>query len=763
MNESWLRLLGFDPSRIPPGAGTEFIWTHAPASWGVFVGLGVLSALVYMAHRLYRREMATCPPGAKVALAAIRIAVLVLLAIVFMGPALAVSIKRTVEPYVLLLLDDSLSMGIQDRYDGEAAARIASVTGMDAGALEARAPTRADLVDALLRRDQGRFLRQLRSRGRVRVMTFSDRLRVREALGLEPQSAEVQAGAEAAAEDRGPPVPPLVAAGASTDLARAIRESLALLAGSPVAAIVLVTDGQNTSGADPLAAAEFAGAQRVPILAVGVGDPRSPQNLKVADVWAPETAFVGDPLLVQARIQAEGLGSAAAAVELVARGTGGALVGRPGEAGGDETVLNRRDVALVGDSFQADVALEHTPRAAGQFIYTVRAAAQQGELIASDNERSITVRVVSEQARVLLVAGYPSWEFQLLRTLLIRDKTVNVSCWLQSLDADMRQDGDTVIERLPEKPEDLFKYDVLMLLDPDPSEFNEAWIEAIRRFLGDHAGGLLWMAGPKHTVRFLTNYRTRDVRDFLPVRLGDFTEVDLRMLSEPQTRPWRMRITPAGADHPLLVFDKDPRANSLLWEAVPGVYWSFPAMGPKPGAAALLEHSDPRLRIKDEWRPLLAAGQYGPGRSIYVGFNSTWRWRRMGERYFDQFWIQAVRYLVEGRVMGAGKRGRITTDRDVYPVGSRVAVTAVLYDAAFEPLSCPSVQAVVRGGPGSPPVETELRTILGRPGHYEGSVVAAQLGVGEIEITLPGEAGAKPIRVSKQFTVETPRVEFADP
>ncbi len=650
--------------------------------------------------------------------------------------------RRTVEPYVILLLDESLSMSIED-----------NLPTSDGSPQPAR--SRAEAVDALLAKGNGEFLHRLRSRGRVRVMSFSDQVKVREAIGL---AAESPAPGEAEPKEKGEPVPPLAPAGQGTDLGRAVRESLAALTGHAVAGIVLISDGQHTGGTDPLAAADFAAQQRAPIFAIGVGDPRRPPNLRVADIWAPETAFAGDPCLIQARLQAEAVGPTAATAELVESRAVGSE-----EAPAQETVLERKQVSLQGDGAPVEVAFRHTPKVPGQFIYTVRVPPLPTERLKSDNEKSIAVRVVTEQARVLIVAGSPTWDFQPLRTLLIRDKTINVSCWLQSIDPDMRQDGDTVIEKLPDRAEELFKYDVVLFLDPDPSEFNEGWIEALKKFVGDHGGGVLWQAGPKYSVRFLSYYRTREMRTLLPVRLGDFTELDLRALTETYSRPWPMRVTPAGADHPLLAFDRDPQANALLWEAMPGVYWSFPSLGPKPGALALLEHSDPRLRIKEQPRPLLVAGQYGAGRCLYLGFNSTWRWRKLGERCFDQFWVQAIRYLVEGRLMGGKRRGRLETDRDVFTAGSRVPIAATLYTPAFEPLAAPTVPALIRTRPGVPPIETELRLVPNRPGHYEGAFVPAQTGLHEIEVTLRDEGSATPVRVTKQITVETPRVEFADP
>ena len=102
----------------------------------------------------------------------------------------------------------------------------------------------------------------------------------------------------------------------------------------------------------------------------------------------------------------------------------------------------------------------------------------------------------------------------------------------------------------------------------------------------------------------------------------------------------------------------------------------------------LVEHSDPTLRSVEGSRPLLVAGRYGSGHTLYLGFNGTWRWRRAGRQaeFFDKFWIQAVRYLVEGRSLEGRRRGYVQTDRDRYEIGDKVTITARLQDPTFSPL-----------------------------------------------------------------------------
>ena len=302
---------------------------------------------------------------------------------------------------------------------------------------------------------------------------------------------------------------------------------------------------------------------------------------------------------------------------------------------------------------------------------------------------------------------------------------------------------------------------MVLFVDPDPREFNEAWVQALRDFLGEHGGGVMWIAGPKFTARFLSSASTSGVRDLLPITVGRLSALDVESLVVTHPREWPIRITADGADHVMMRLDKDPQINQQMWDVMPGIYWSFPVRGVKPGAKVLAEHSDPRLTTPDGPRPLLVAGQFGPGRTVYMGFSGTWRWRKLGERYFDQYWVQSVRYLVEGRLLGTKKRGRITTDRDTYAVGSRIAVSARLYDADFEPLAVDAMEATLRPADGTD-LTFELRAVPGQPGDYEGAAIATTVGLNEITMTLSKPDAGAPLRIGRQVTVEVPRVEFAD-
>jgi hypothetical protein len=217
---------------------------------------------------------------------------------------------------------------------------------------------------------------------------------------------------------------------------------------------------------------------------------------------------------------------------------------------------------------------------------------------------------------------------------------------------------------------------------------------------------------------------------------------------------------PASADHPVMSFYQDRQTSLSRWENLPGIYWSFPALEVKPTAQVLVEHSDPALRRIEGSRPLLVTGRYGSANTMYAGFNGTWLWRRVGHNaeFFDRFWIQTTRYLVEGRSLEGRRRGYVQTDRDRYEIGDKITVTARLQDAAYQPLVVPQVEATLQAA-DAPPAAVTLKQAADQPGQYEATLAARRTGMHTLSVPLPISAAAEPSRIETSFTVELPSVE----
>src|SRR4051812_29109012 len=134
-----------------PDVTQEFIWENMPSGLGVFLLIIAIAALLYGVFYLYQREIETASRGTKIFLAVVRAAVLIILAVIFLGPSM-ISVKtRTVHPVIAFLRDASQSINFSDRFlDSGSASGAGKLLGKSPEEVAAQRPTRAQLIDAAI-------------------------------------------------------------------------------------------------------------------------------------------------------------------------------------------------------------------------------------------------------------------------------------------------------------------------------------------------------------------------------------------------------------------------------------------------------------------------------------------------------------------------------------------------------------------------------------------------------------------------------------
>jgi hypothetical protein len=128
--------------------------------------------------------------------------------------------------------------------------------------------------------------------------------------------------------------------------------------------------------------------------------------------------------------------------------------------------------------------------------------------------------------------------------------------------------------------------------------------------------------------------------------------------------------------------------------------------------------------------PIVLQQFVGAGRCMFFGFDETWRWRfREKERYFNQFWIQTVRYLARSRL----GRIELRLDRQLpYRRGEPIKIMVRFPDDSPPPPAETEVKVVA---------ERTLPKRAGLPGGKD-----SNLQIGEIEtqtVTLAKVEGSR--------------------
>jgi hypothetical protein len=763
-------LLGNDPQR----AGTPKLqFVNMPESLGVFVLIAAVMAIVAGVLWMYLHENKTCPTPIKILMAGLRLAVMLLLVVMYLKPSVFYQQVNLIKPTIPFLLDGSLSFDRGDRYRSkDQANQLATLTGLKAEEIASGQVTRSSLVNQAFKKNP-KLIELLRDKGAIRVVNFSDG---NTPIALIPANVEntdeSQDDTEPAtddAPDSDPPVgeqgglirktmPELEATGLGTDIWQALRESLD--DSNQLSAVVLVSDGQHNGGEDPLEIAKIAATQGVPIFVVGVGDPNPPKNLAVTEVYVRDRAYPDEPFEIEAVLQTSQVGDdgmpARIGVQLIQQ----EIDPRTGKPGPPERVKTQ-DVEVPENGGRIRVDFDHILNQPGKYIYTVQVDVLDDETETDDNSRVTSeMEVVEEKVKVLLISGQASWDYQHVYKLLQRDQTISLSCWLQSMDQTRPQEGNVQISSLPRTIEELGKYNIVMMLDPNPEEFDANWMDLLKDFCRFKAGGVMFMAGPQYTGEFVTMNRLNGIRELLPVRFGDNEFIDTieALASAKEDTAGQMLVVNHNLDHPVMSFRSDAGETQKIWGLMPGIYWSFPTLSAKPTARVLLERGD--QVNADGNQPLMVAGRFGAGSVLYLGFQGTWRWRPVGvqAQYFDRFWIQVVRYLVETRSLQGSRRGFLDTEKTEFELGDRVLLVGRVLDEQFKPSKISVHKAIVSAGDGRTQT-VEMKMLPNQEGRYEGTFVAQRIGNFEATIALSGDDPEQKLIDPIAFRVVPPSAE----
>ncbi len=712
------------------GAGLRqtFRLLDLPEMW--ILVLVLLPLLAFASWIGYGREK--LPGPARAALIGLRFLALAGLLVVLFRPVLVQQREEVRKADVLVLVDDSASMRRRDAYSGDQAEVRAAVREL---APDGRDPMRLELARAVLEQS---LLPHLTERGyEARAFSFGE--------GLAPL-----AGPDA-----------LAGRGRATHLGDALVGALASHRGRHVTDVVLISDGRSNGGATALDAARTAALSGVPVHTLVIGDTRPERNALVQIAEAPAGALAGDQIAVTVRVVGrgtQGLGEAAITLEEL-----------PPEGGRGQPRVVAEEAAALSESGER-VILIAPPAADSQVAerrFRVSLAPLPEETLLDDNAVEFTVHVTPEKIRVLYVDGYPRWEYRYLKNLLLRaDQNLQVQCCLLSATADFPQEstrGLPPLTRVPTGRRELLEnYDVIILGDinprseaisPDPlrvAEFQDSLVEFVER-----GGGILFQAGVDDNPRAFV--LSTQLEELMPVAM-DRSGV-LRFEGD-TTREMRPLLEDPTAPHEVVRLHDDPRVNRQLWESPDGLrgfYWYCPVPRAKPGAQVLLRHPTDQA-AGGERHPLLVVGHYPAGRTMFVAFDSTWRWRfHYGDRYHERFWRNAIRWLSLGRLKSGDRRYRVETTRNRFALGERATIEARVLDEDFRPSEA-AAQTVWWRDPDDQRGQLELAAAPGRPGLYRGSLEPERPGLHRVWIEISGKRVS-----SSEFEVVLPSRENADP
>ncbi len=280
----------------------------------------------------------------------------------------------------------------------------------------------------------------------------------------------------------------LLASGVETRLGDAIQAILEQERGSPLAGVVILTDGQSNAGTDPTSVVGAAAASGVPLYAIGVGSPDDPMNVRVVDIEAPKRVYPGDRFRITALVQASGLAGKKCSVQLRRKSSGTEK---------DNFAIEEETQIDLGESEALlPVAFDVKPREIGAWSYDIKLIPPTQDTNPQDNQLDTEIRVVEPRSTVLVIAGGPTREYQFVRNLLFRDKTVQSHVLLQTGSPGMSQEAHKLLTEFPSTQAEMSEYDCVIAFDADWMSLSVSQIETLEKWVAQQAGGLIMILGP---------------------------------------------------------------------------------------------------------------------------------------------------------------------------------------------------------------------------------------------------------------------------
>lgn len=426
----------------------------------------------------------------------------------------------------------------------------------------------------------------------------------------------------------------------------------------PLAGVVVVSDGAVQVDEPDAALAD------VPVFAIGVGADEPARDREVYGLTAGDARVQGSLVDLSALVVAYGESPARVNVTIEESG-------RP---------VDVRRLVLPAAGVPQRLTARVAPSRQSPTVYSVSVNPAEGELTTRNNRQSVLVPPAGDPRRVLIVEGAPAFEHGFLKRALQEDPGLDV-------DAVVRKGADvagretfyvmagaelapTLTSGFPSTKAALSRYDVVVLANVEAASLTGEQQRQLEAFVAVRGGGLVVLGGRSFEARGLVGTPLEHV---VPLELVDRVG-GLARASARSGDPYRVWLTRAGEEHPIMRLGVGLEETREAWSAAPAVAGVAALGEPRPGATLLATTTAPG----GVTRPLVAAQRFGRGRAVVFTGEASWRWKMMlpaGDPTYDSFWRQAVRWA------GGDAWGPVTVSAT--SVGPRVLASAEVRDEEF--------------------------------------------------------------------------------
>jgi len=353
--------------------------------------------------------------------------------------------------------------------------------------------------------------------------------------------------------------------------------------------------------------------------------------------------------------------------------------------------------------------------------------------LVSNNSFNLSVKVVRDKIRILMVSGNPSMNYRFMRTTLKNDPSIDLlSFVILRTPSDILNVPPQEMSLIPFPVETLFSKEIknFDLLIFDNFKYNlylsPHHLESIREFVRG-GGGFAMIGGPN-----LLNegrYAMTPIGEILPVRFAE---------KEDYRRDSRVGVmlSRAGVAHPITRLSSDTAGDTAGDDAQRLSFWKemppldgFNLLEAKSSAIVLLESAD-----GIPW-PLLTVSNYGNGRVLTLATDYSWKWymgmvaRGKGNHAYLRLMDRMVRWLTKDPGLDPVQ---ITLPESTGSAGQEIEIRIKLREEDLSPNLRSMVSFSVLNPDGTK-IESRIKP-TGQSGEYLGSFLSQKGGIYKLKV-----------------------------
>ncbi len=437
-----------------------------------------------------------------------------------------------------------------------------------------------------------------------------------------------------------------------------------------ISSITIISDGEYTTGINPLYKAEQLG---IPVFTIGIGDSSKKKDVEILRVLNNDLLYVNNPTEILATIKNTGYSNQNAKVELYI----------------DGELSDQKNVVLSATGLQTE-RLFFTPKSAGEKKLLLTVSSLNGEFTLANNKIVKYVKVLSDKVKILMVSSSPSPDLSFIKNAIEKEENFIVSSIVETANGKyLDKLNNSVIDSA----------DIVFLIGFPSSSSQKELVDNIFGKINKGKVPYFFVFSPGTDIKEFLSLNSQSSFSANQIS-GNYREVEAEINRNSN------EISLTGNDS----------VEKISWQNLPPLVQQMGNYQAKPESKIL---AFVKLNNKVTNQPLILTRNFSGSRSISVLAGNIWKWKlqtaKKENHLFDFFITNSVKWLNSAEEI---KRIRVKTLKKNYSQGEPIEFTANVYDESLNPLEDAEVKVDISSGINK--YELALQNIA--PGIYTGSI-----------------------------------------